>query len=515
MREAGWLKFRFFPTADSDYIHAEFEFPGGTPVTTVEAASRQLIESWEKVEADLGADTAGGRLSVASYALVGGTLGLENSDPQHGDHLGDVFIELLPSEDRPHHYETVLQAWRDHTGTIPGAASVKFLGFAGGPPGSTIQIDLIGEDETALVQALEELVAHLHTYAGVKQVNTDYKPGKKELRIRLKPTAETLGVTLAGVGAQIRAGFYGDEVARIQRGADEVKVMVRYTEAERRTLGQLQQMRVRTASGHLVPLAHVADIEFTTGFAKIRREHGKRRFSVSAETDDNTDDEKIMKELQDSFLPGLAQRHGVRTKRGFDSADRMKSISSIKIGAIVAILVIFLIMATIFKSYLQPGIILFTIPLGAAGAIVGHLIYGVPISVMTFFGLVALTGVVVNDAIVLIVAINERLAAGLPLFVAMREAGKRRFRAIVLTSLTTFAGLFPMILEKSFQAQILIPMAITIAFGVATATFGTLLLIPCLLGVLNDLRCFFYLVRHGALPPTRETVEPSCNIGSL
>ena len=509
----GKIKLIIFPEADSDYIHVRLELPGGTPISQTEEAARQVDTAWRATDAHFREQLGGKPLAIAVYANVGGTLAL-GDEPEVGDNIADIFVELLPTEDRNIHFRDILDVWREKTGVIPDAIAVQFLGFQGGPPGGNIQIDLTGAEEGQLVGAVNALKAHLATYDGVIEIGSDYKPGKQEIRVRRKPAAETLGITLAEIGKQLRAGFYGEEVSRIQRGADEVKIMVRYTEDERRSLAQIKHLRIR-AGGAEVPLETVAEIEMGPGFAKIRRENGRRKFTVTAETVRGANSEDVMRDLIKDFLPQLATQYGIKAERGFESADRIDSMVSILVGAIVAMLLIYLTMATIFHSYLQPAIIMFAIPFGLVGAIIGHLIYGMPMSMMTFFGMTALTGVVVNDAIVLIVAINERLAQGMPLFEAFREGGKRRFRAIVLTSLTTFAGLFPMLLEKSFQAQVLIPMALSIAFGVLFATIGTLLIIPCLLAVLNDVRCIIYALWNLRWPDSRESVEPSCNIGRL
>jgi multidrug efflux pump subunit AcrB len=510
----GKIKLIMFPEADSDYIHVRLELPGGTPITQTEAAARQVDAAWRATEEHYREQLGGRPLSVAVYANVGGTLAL-GDEPEVGDNIANIFVELLPTEDRNIHFRDILDVWRAKTGIVPDAIALQFLGFEGGPPGGNIQIDLTGAEEGQLVDAVNALKAQLATYDGVIEIGSDYKPGKQEIRIRRKPAAEALGITLAEIGKQMRAGFYGEEVARVQRGADEVKIMLRYPEDERRSLAQIRHLRIRGRNGAEVPLETVADIEMGPGFAKIRRENGRRKFSVTAETVRGANSEEVMRDLIGNYLPQLTAEYGVRAERGFESADRISSMISIAVGAGVAMLLIYLTMATIFHSYLQPAIIMFAIPFGLVGAIVGHRVYGTPMSMMTFFGMTALTGVVVNDAIVLIVAINERLAKGMPIFEAFREGGKRRFRAIVLTSLTTFAGLFPMLLEKSFQAQVLIPMALSIAFGVLFATIGTLLIIPCLLAVLNDVRCLHYAIWHLRWPESRESVEPSCNIGKL
>jgi multidrug efflux pump subunit AcrB len=248
-------------------------------------------------------------------------------------------------------------------------------------------------------------------------------------------------------------------------------------------------------------------VRFESGYATINREEGMRVIGVTAEVDKTVNAEEIVQSLTQDFLPPLSAEYHVTAKLGSQSKDRKSSIQSLKLGSVISLMVIYLILATIFKSYVQPVIIMLTIPFGLIGAVYGHLLYQLPLTMMSFFGMVALLGIVINDAIVLIESVNTRLAGGMPLFEALREGGKRRFRAIVLTTLTTFAGLFPIIMEKSLQAQILIPMAISIAFGVAFATLSTLILVPCLIAALNDIRCLFHYLIYLKIP-AREEVEP-------
>lgn len=506
---SGIVGYSFFPKSDSDYIHVMLEMPPGTPLSETEAASQQLIHSWQATAESFAERIPADSLAVALYANIGGTLGVDDSNPRQGDNLANVFVELMPTEDRNLHYEVILQRWRETTGVLANVESVQFLGAAGGPPGGDVQLDVVGGDTAYLAEAIDVLVRKIRGYGGITDVTTDYRPGRREIRLKLRQSAHALGLTVADLGQQIRAGFYGDEALRVQRDSDDVRIMIRYTESERRTIDQIRHLRIRTPTGAELPLHKVAELESASGFAKIHRENGRRRVSVRADATDGTNTTEIMTDLLDKVLPELTQQYGITAQRGFDAQDRVNSVTSITWGGLVALIAIYLIMATIFHSYLQPAVIMFAIPFGLVGAIIGHLIYRIPLSMMSFFGLVALTGIVVNDAIVLIVAINNRLKEGVPVFQAIEEGAKRRFRAIILTSLTTFAGLFPIILERSFQAQILIPMGVAIAFGVLFATIGTLLVIPCLLAVLSDIRMLVHCLWHWRWPESRNAVEPS------
>lgn len=506
--KGGLIKSQFFPASDNDFIHCLIEFPIGTPIEVSERAARQVTEGWRRTAGEFRSSVPTGKdIGAALFAVVGGTMPLDAEPPKVGNHLAHIAIELLPAEERQTTYEELVENWRQNTGPIGGVLSAKFGEMGGGPPGANIEIDLRGRDRKRLVEAQAALQRHLQTYEGVNDINSTYAPGKTELRIALKPAAHALGISLQDVARQLRQGFYGDEVMRVQRGPDEVKIMVRYPQRERQSRGDLYGVRIRTPAGDEAPFEQVAHVTVQAGYANIRREDGQRLVTVRADVGEATNTEQIMEDLFANYLPAFADKHGISARRGQQAQDRVDSAKTMRAGTVFALLVIYLIMATVFKSYLQPALIMLAIPFGLVGAVIGHAIFGVPLSIMSFFGMVALTGVVVNDAIILIVAFNRRIAEGMPFFEALREAGKRRFRAIILTSLTTFFGLFPILMERSFQAQFLIPMAISVAFGVAFSTFATLVVIPCLMVALNDLRRLAHLALHLRFPG-REAVEP-------
>ena len=368
----------------------------------------------------------------------------------------------------------------------------------------------MGHDMDHLLAAADRLKARLNQFDGVYQVEDDYRPGKREVRARLKPEARNLGLTEEMLGRQLRQGFYGDEALRVQRGRDELRVWIRYPRDQRRSLGDIESIRIRTPDGREVPLAAVADLDVEQGYAAINRRNGMRRIAVTAEVDTaRANAHEIVDFLESGYLADLMRDFpGLVASIEGQKRETQESLESLFIGFPLALLAIFLILATIFRSYAQPLVILVTIPFGLIGAVIGHMVMGYHLTMLSMFGMVALAGIVVNDAIVLIDNVNERIARGVPVFSALCEAGARRFRAIMLTSVTTSFGLAPLILEKSMQAQFLIPMAISISFGVAFATNLTLILIPCLLLILNDLRRARVWLFRGRLPQ-REEVEPA------
>jgi len=350
----------------------------------------------------------------------------------------------------------------------------------------------------------------LRKFEGVYQIRSDYSPGKNELRLELKPEARTLGLTVDALARQVYAGYFGDEAVRLQRGRDDVRVKVRYTADERRRVSDIERIYIRTPDGHEVPLISVADITFSPGYSTIIRTNGMRRIAVSADLDTNkANAAEIFAELSSGYFHQLKHRFpDLRVALQGEQKKMRESFETLYIGFPLAVLGIFIIIATMFRSYAQPFVIMFTVPFGIIGAVLAHPLFGFELSIMSIFGMVALTGVVVNDAIVLIERINENIAEGMPFFEAIIKGGARRFRAIFLTSLSTIGGLAPLIMETNLQARFLIPMALSLAAGVGFATVLTLVLIPSLLAILSDFRLLFHRVRYGYWPKRIE-VEPA------
>jgi len=363
-----------------------------------------------------------------------------------------------------------------------------------------------------ILAAADDLMDRLQQFEGVYQIYSDFSPGKNEMRLELKPEARALGLTVNDLARQIYAGYYGEEAVRLQRGRNDIRVKVRYTTDERSRLSELMRIRIRTPQGNEVPLVSVANIGFSPGYSTISRTDGMRTVAVSTEVDANkANANEIFAELSGGYFQELQENYpGLLVALQGEKKKMRESFSSLYVGFPMAVLGIFIIIATMFRSYAQPFVIMFTVPFGIIGGIIGHMLLGYDLSIMSIFGMVALTGVVVNDAIVLIERINENLADGMRFFEAILDGGARRFRAIFLTTVSTVGGLAPLILESNLQAKFLIPMAISIAGGVAFATVLTLVLIPSLLSILSDLRLVVHRFKHGRWP-RREEVEPARN----
>lgn len=510
----GHIRFTFMPKIDADNLLCVINMPAGVPVEQTEAVVAQALAGLEKLEAEVAAGRAPDAADVFlnSYATVGfqprggasGGRPMTSSETAFaGAHKAEVNVELLASEDRNIPSNELVQRWRELTGPIAGAKSVVFSSnlFQGS---NALEIQMSAEDPAVLTAAAERLKEALAGYPGVQDIDDSYEEGKHELKLTLLPAARTLGLTLQDLARQVRQGFYGDEALRIQRGRDDVRVMVRYPRDQRRSIGDLENMRVRTPDGAEVPFGQVAEVAGGRGFASIEREDRRRVVSVLADVDQKvTNAQEVMADLQRGTLPDLqAEFPSLRLSFEGEERDRMESLGSLRKGFAISLLLIYALLAVLFRSYAQPLIIMSAIPFGLLGAVLGHVLMGMDLTLLSMFGVVALTGVVVNDSLIMVDFINRHRDDGHGVRAAVLLSGVRRFRPIVLTSLTTFAGLTPMLLEKSMQARFLIPMAVSLGFGVLFATFITLVLVPVSYLVLEDAK------RKLGMAPARSEREP-------
>lgn len=393
-----------------------------------------------------------------------------------------MFVELPMTQDRPFDMDEVTSMWRDRIGEIPGMKELDFQaagGFGGGPP---ISLSLSGEDYKTLENAAAELESELASFEGVFDVANSAFAGGDEISLKIKPEAEALGLTQSSLGRQVRQAFYGEEAQRIQRGKDELRVMVRYPKEQRRSIADLENMRIRTPSGEEVPFGSVAEVEFGKGYSRIYRLDRQRTVTVSGYIDPNlVVPQEVLSNLNENFIPELLARHpGVSSSLEGSSKDQAQLATDMIYSGVLAIFLIYALIAIPLRSYSQPLLIMAVIPFAAIGAVIGHIVMGVAISMFSFFGLFALAGVVVNDSLIMVDFINKARESGKPIRQAVIESGTLRFRAIILTSFTTAVGLMPILFEKSAQAQYVIPTAISISFGIVFSTVITLFLIPSL-----------------------------------
>ena len=504
----GHIKFIFFDTIEADNMIATLTMPQGTPfeqtrrvIESVEAAAMQAIEEFE------------GRREPNSVPLlkhistaVGSHPAAARGGPGHSDmtgavaaHLAEVNVDLLGSEQRDVSSIDLKNRWREIVGEIPGVSSLVFMSEIMSA-GKAIDIEFSHADFDSLLAASERLKSILRQYNGVSDISDSFETGKAELKLEIKDAGRTLDLTLADLARQVRQGFYGDEAQRIQRGRDDIRVMVRYPEAERRSLADVENMRIRLPNGTEIPFKTVADVQYGRAYASIKRVDRKRVVSVSADVDETRAvPGEINSELASTVIPKLMREFpGLQFRFAGQQRERNESLGSLRVNFTIALFAIYALLAVQFRSYSQPAIVMSAIPFGVVGAVIGHIVMGYimgttfNLSILSMFGIVALSGVVVNDSLIMIDLINRERRGGVELAQVLRDCATRRFRPIMLTTLTTFCGLLPMITEKSLQARFLIPMAISLAFGVMFATCITLLLVPSLYMILEDVKSRFF-----------------------
>ena len=485
---SGRYAFTFFPRVESETARATLVMQAGTPE---EVTARHLANMAKAAEVlrDRHVDIDGN--SVISDIMVNtGWSGGGSGSPANGGsaELGQVSLALVPPEERKLDVSTreIVRAWRRAIGEIPGAKELTYRAEIG-RGGDPIDVQLTGQDFAVLSEIAAAVREQLHQYPGVYDIRDSFEDGKPEIKLTVRPEAELLGLSTTELGRQVRQAFFGDEAQRIQRGRDDVRVMVRYPENERRDLSSLDTMRIRTSDGAQVPFGNVAAVEMGHGFSTIRRIDRQRVVSVTADIDKKTTDARtISKDLRRFMDEQITKYPGVSYSLEGEQREQRESFGSLISGALFTFFAIYSLLAIPFRSYVQPVLVLIIIPFSIVGALLGHMIMAMSLSVMSLMGMLALAGVVVNDSLVLVDWINRKRREGMSLDEAVRIAGGARFRPILLTSLTTFAGLTPLLLEKSTQAQFLIPMAVSLGFGILYATFLSLLLIPVGYRILED-----------------------------
>ena len=514
---SGRLPYDFFPPLASDQVIARLTMPLGTSSTVTNEAIMHLERSGDAIRQQLNAKYAKAPPVTYMMAAVGDHPSLAANSPGNysggpsgsaNGHLGEVIMQLTPSQSRKIKTREVANLWRDRHGAVADAVELKFNSslFSAG---NAIDIQLEGSDVDELRAIAEQLRFKLAEYPGVIDITDSFRSGKQELKLSILPGGEALGLNLGSLARQARQAFYGEEAQRIQRGRDDVRVMVRYTEAERRSLGALDSMRIRTPRGSEVPFATVAEAELGRGFSAIRRADNRRVVNVIADVDRTLiTATEVIAALRAGPIQEIMQPYS-RVSYSLEGSQRDQSdaTSSLIPLSIAAIFVIFTLLAVPLRSYSQPLIIMSVIPFAFVGAIWGHLIMKVfgfvsGLAMMSILGFVAASGVVVNSSLVLVHSVNARRLAGNSIKQAVIESSISRCRPILLTSLTTFVGLLPLMLNKSVQAQFLVPMAVSLAFGVLFATLVTLLVVPSGYLILDDIKKFF---ASSLIPPEQES----------
>ena len=490
---SGRVVFSFFPDIPGNKVYASLEMPPGISVERTRAAAERIAEAAETLRQELDAHVQPETGSVVKYTLVSVGTHLHRGGPPQPAGPGrsdfaEVGIELARLEERDYiRAQDVAKRWRELVGGIPDAVKLSFTSTSYSA-GEAINLELTGRDVEQLRRAALELKSQLSRYDGVQDITDSFRIGKEEIKLALLPDARNLGLTLNDLAAQVRDAFYGAEVQRIQRGPDEVRVMVRYPESERRSIGNLEDMRIRTPDGAEAPFTSVATFELDRGYSRINRIDGQRVINVIAEVDrEVVTPEEVGTSITAEVLPEVRRLYpSVKVGLAGEQEERGKAMMGLAYGALLALLLIYALLAIPLKSYLQPLVIMSVIPFGAVGAIVGHWVMGHQLMFFSLLGIVALSGVVVNASLVLVDYINRRRREGMPLEEAVATAGVVRFRPIVLTSTTTFVGLLPLMSSSNPSTFFIVPMAISLAFGVLFATALTLVLVPGLYMIVED-----------------------------
>ncbi|TDJ40005.1 MAG: efflux RND transporter permease subunit [Gammaproteobacteria bacterium] len=474
---SGMARVVMLPEIPSDFIQVNFQMQSGTAAEARNVAAEKIERALLDMNAEYVAENPGA-IPIIDYIGVF----------TRGETGARMWVELPKDDDRPYSHTEVAKMWRERVGDIPGMKELTFAGAVHIGGGAPLSFRLSGADYEKLERAAEELGDALSEYTGVFDIRNSALAGGDEIKLTIKPEAEALGLTMSSLGRQVRQAFYGEEAQRIQRGKDEIKVMVRYPRDERRSIADLENMRIRTPSGEEVPFGSVAEISFGQGYSQISRLNRERTVTVSADIDpDIVEPQEIIRTISDEFIPGLLSRYSGVSFNLEGSSEELKDFQfSLIVASIVALFLIYALIAIPLHSYSQPLLIMSVIPFGIIGAVVGHVIMGMAISMFSLFGLIALAGVVVNDSLIMVDFINKARIEGVPIRQAVIESGTQRFRAIMLTSFTTAVGLTPILLEKSVQAQFVIPTAISLSFGIVFATVITLFLIPSLYMLQQD-----------------------------
>lgn len=491
------VKAVFFPEIEFPFARLRIEMPAGT---SAEIASKvrhdildkslELAELWEE-------RTGKNPIENVSSWEWGGI---------------NVFLDLIPATERDWSVNEFSDELSEFIGSVPEADNINIgSGHFGGQP---IAVKFLSSDSGQLMKAKELMKAELKEIAGVKNIRDDTPLGNNEFIVSLKPNAKTLGFTLRDITTQLRHGFYGQEVMRMQRGRDEIKIWVRFNKENRLSISQVENLKIRTPSGDYVPIKEVADFRLERGLKQIRREEGSRSVTVSASLDHSKNDlNVVLKDLNDNIVPEVMSHvEGVTRAFGGQSEFADRAQESIRFTMAIAFFAIFTILMFLLKSYIQTFLIMGLIPLGIIGAVIGHFIIGIPVSILSFLGMVALAGIIINDSVVLMDRYNNLIKSGMDVPEAIYEAAMARFRAIVLTTLTTAFGLAPLILLRSAQGQFLVPMAASVAFGLIFGTVITLLMLPATVYCVSDIRKMTnYYISHkllGKEVQTRNELEP-------
>ena len=485
MLAGGVLKTRAFPDIDGDILDARILLPQGTPLWRTEAVVQQVTDALEKVDQEYTPLQPGKKPLVQNVNIQFN----QNVDAfESGPHVATVSADLLGAEDRNAAIDDIADRWRKEVGEIPDVLNITYKEPVIGPGGLAIDIRLQGEDLAKLKQASLDLMNWLNSYDGVLDLDDDLRPGKPEIRVRMKKGAMSLGVDASSVAGQLRSAFQGRTVSEVQAGSESYEIDVRLASPDKDSLADLEYFHITTGSGKQIPLGAVAILEQGRGFGRISRINSMRTVTIRGDVDARVANANgIIADTKARFLSGFSERYpGVKVTLEGQAREGQKTAKSMRNAFMIGIFGVFVLLSFQFRSYIEPVVVIVAIPLAFIGVVWGHLLMGLELSMPSIMGFVSLAGVVVNDSILLVMFIKLRIAEGKDGATAAKTASRQRFRAVLLTSLTTIMGLLPLLLERSLQAQILIPLAASLIFGLLTSTVLILIVIPALYTILGD-----------------------------
>ena len=478
-----FLYFNWFPSIDSDFFVSNLEMEPGTNEKRTKEVVEKIKQALYRIEDKYKSDLNGLPLYRRMHTTIGGSGAKKSAE------YAEIAVQMMKAEDRkdvllkgetPLTAEFMYKEWRKEVGKIEGVRNISFGRFGGHTFGAPISVQINGRDLKEIKEAAGFVIEYLSKEAGVQGIQVERNTGKDELVFNVTEKGRAMGLTRREIAFQVRQAFYGTEVLELQRGRDSVEIWVRYSDKHRASFDDIHALRIRLQDDREIPFDEVATYTLQPGIAKIAREDRRRLIQVTAEIDEKVANAKIIKEaMRDNFFSEVEALYpGVKLRLSGQDEERRKSSTSMKLAFPVALVFMVIAISLMFKSYIQGGMVLTMIPFGLTGAVVGHIILGIQWTVLSTIGMIGLAGIVVNDSVVLMDAINRNRRKGMSIFEASLAGAKGRIRPILLTSITTFASISPLLFEKSFQAQFLVPIAVTIAFGLLSATFYTLFFMP-------------------------------------
>lgn len=482
----GVVKFIGFPSVEGDLVQARVLLPQGTPLWRTDAVVQQILAGVKVLDDEYSPQQPGGERLVQATSVQYGVNGDSN---ESGAHLATVHLDLLSAEVRSGDMNSFISTWREGVGDLPDVISLTFKEPTLGPGGKAIDIRLEGADLHQLKAAALDLRQELSTYVGVRNLSDDLRPGKPEMRLRLRDGSFALGVSASTVASELRAALSGSTVREIQVGTESYEIDLRLAQADREQVADLENFRVTLADGSQVPLLELVEVSEGRGWARINRINGVRTLAVQGDVDVRLGNSaQIVAAVQADFLPVLLERYpAINVRQDGESKESAATGQSLVRALVIGLGGIFVLLAFQFRSYVQPLAVMAIIPLGFIGVVWGHFLMGLDLSMPSMMGFVSLAGIAVNDSILLVEFLKREMRAGRTVAEAAASASRLRFRAVLLTSLTTIAGLIPLLLERSLQAQIMIPLAVSLVFGLLATTLLVLFVVPSLFSVFNDM----------------------------